>query len=147
MNDIVERGRVTAEVDACYALTPTDNQQAAIVLTVLSIGASADLDLPPYNVEAERLFMAARAALNIDPSGSMAFVQCITLMSRYLVNCTHPYTFGTFWSTLGSAARCAQSVSWCSLRAVDSSWGCTATARSGASILRCRTCADACFGR
>lgn len=111
MNDIVDRSRVEAEMDACYALTPTDNQQAAIVLTVLAIGASADLDLPPYNADAEKLFMAARALLNIDPSGSMAFVQCITLMSRYLANCTHPYTFGTFWTTLGTAARCAQSVS------------------------------------
>ncbi|KLT43821.1 hypothetical protein CC85DRAFT_284105 [Cutaneotrichosporon oleaginosum] len=120
MNDIVERGRVAAEMDACYTLTPTDNQQAAIVLTILSIGASTDLDLPPYNAEAEKLFMAARAALNIDPSGSMAFVQCITLMSRYLANCTHPYTFGTFWTTLGTAARCAQSLG---LHRDGSKWG------------------------
>lgn len=47
MNDIVERGKVCAELDAAYALAPTDNQQIAILFTALAIGASADLDLPP----------------------------------------------------------------------------------------------------
>lgn len=47
MNDIVERGRVTTEMERGYALEPTDNQQVAILLAVLANGAAADLDLPP----------------------------------------------------------------------------------------------------
>lgn len=53
MNDIVERGKVATELDAIYSFSTTDNQQIAIVFTVLAIGASADLDLPPCKCSQE----------------------------------------------------------------------------------------------
>jgi hypothetical protein len=132
MNDIVDREQVAAELQAMYDRTSTDNQKVAMALTVLAMGALADEDLPPCSFPGGRANGRQRrerqavhgcsgrpqhryglgpAPLTADPSGSMALVQCIILMSRYLANCKPPYEFGMFWISLGTAARCAQSVS------------------------------------
>lgn len=82
-----------------------------------------------------------------DPAGSIFFVQAINLMSRYIGNSIQKTSAtNRFWTVLGTAVRCAQSVSYSSYSA-NESWASIATARSGAWSPRWLSCAAACSGR
>ncbi|KDR74952.1 hypothetical protein GALMADRAFT_249900 [Galerina marginata CBS 339.88] len=66
--------------------TPYGPHDLALLLVVLGIGSLVDLNLPPYNLEAQHYYRLARATLALQPvlgAQSMVTIKVLHLMSVY----------------------------------------------------------------
>ncbi|KAF9450696.1 hypothetical protein P691DRAFT_664764 [Macrolepiota fuliginosa MF-IS2] len=85
----------------------------ATVFFVLALGALFDLNLPPYNTEAEHFYDLGRAALSLQAayeSPSINTVQAMGLMATYHSSAGRKYSRDSAWCIMSFAAKLAQSI-------------------------------------
>ncbi|TFK31500.1 hypothetical protein BDQ12DRAFT_618804 [Crucibulum laeve] len=85
---ISRRHIVESLIPAIYKRIPLSYgpHDLALLLIVLGIGSLVDLDLPPYNLEAQHYYRLARAAVALQPvlaEQSMVTIKVLHLMSVY----------------------------------------------------------------
>lgn len=94
-----------------FCLTP---HTLATIFFIFALGALLDLNLPPYNSEAERYYDLGRAALSLRPvfdSPEVSTVQAVGLMATYHSLAGKKYSRDSAWCIMSVAAKLAQSVS------------------------------------
>ena len=80
---------IYSKTDSPSGLTDSDPSRShdlATLFFIFALGALLDLNLPPYNSEAERYYTLGRAALSFKPvfeSPSISTVQALGLMATY----------------------------------------------------------------
>ncbi|KAJ6573486.1 hypothetical protein DFH09DRAFT_916018 [Mycena vulgaris] len=98
------------ELNGDAAATP---HALATLFFVFALGALLDLQLPPYNTEAERFYGAGRAALGLRAvydSPLVDTVRAIGLMATYHSLAGKNYSRDSAWCLMSIAAKLAQSV-------------------------------------
>ncbi|KAJ6538087.1 fungal-specific transcription factor domain-containing protein [Mycena capillaripes] len=86
-------------------------QQMAVLFLVFALASLVDLDLPPYNSEADRYFDLACAALSITPlfeNPTVVTVQALTLLACYYSHGGPRFTMDGAWSTISLASNLSQ---------------------------------------
>ncbi|EGN96944.1 hypothetical protein SERLA73DRAFT_185195 [Serpula lacrymans var. lacrymans S7.3] len=84
-----------------------------LLFFTFAIGALMDLELLPYNAEAERYYDLGRAALSLRSvfdSPQVQTVQAVGLMASYHALAGKNYTRDSVWSIMSLAAKLAQSI-------------------------------------
>ncbi|KAF9460589.1 hypothetical protein BDZ94DRAFT_1299782 [Collybia nuda] len=85
----------------------------ATLFFVFALGALLDLDLPPYNAEAELYYDLGRAALGLRPvveSPQLDTVQAMGLMATYHSLAGKKYSRDSAWCVMSFVAKLAQSL-------------------------------------
>ncbi|KAI0795509.1 hypothetical protein C8Q75DRAFT_454538 [Abortiporus biennis] len=95
----------------------------ALLFIVLAVGALVDLDLEPYNDEAQRYYVLSRAATSLEPileGNSIATVKLLHLMSIYNGMCGRESALSNTYALLNVASTLAQRIG---LHIDPSRWG------------------------
>ncbi|KAJ3574766.1 hypothetical protein NP233_g1545 [Leucocoprinus birnbaumii] len=91
----------------------TQPHDLATLFFILALGALLDLDLPPYNSQAEHYYDLGRAALSLKAvyeSPSLSTVGAMGLMSTYHSHAGRKYSRDSAWCIMVFAAKLAQSI-------------------------------------
>ncbi|KAH9944904.1 fungal-specific transcription factor domain-containing protein [Amylocystis lapponica] len=94
----------------------SSSHDLALVFVVFCFGALTDSELPPapHNIEAERYFQLARAALNLEPvlerPPSVVTVQTLSLMAIYQGLIADEHSIESTWALMGLSSKLAQSI-------------------------------------
>ncbi|KAJ7187840.1 hypothetical protein C8R46DRAFT_879113 [Mycena filopes] len=102
----------------------------AVLFFVLALGALLDLQLPPYNAEAERYYGAGRAAISLRSAyDSPLFdtVRGVGLMATYHSLAGKKYSRDSAWCLISLAAKLAQSITHDALDRDSARWYMDAT--------------------
>ena len=86
----------------------------ALLLIVFAVGALVDLSLPPYNIEAQRYHVLARAALALEPfmeKASINTIKVLHLISLFNGMSGKESNLANTYTILNLAGRVAQRVS------------------------------------
>ncbi|KAF7376607.1 Zn(2)-C6 fungal-type domain-containing protein [Mycena sanguinolenta] len=86
-------------------------QQMAVLYLIFALGSLVDLDLPPYNSDADHYFDIACAAMAIKPffeNPTVVTVQALTLISCYYAHGGQKFSMGSAWSTISLASSLSQ---------------------------------------
>jgi hypothetical protein len=88
-------------------------QQMAVLYLIFALGALVDLDLPPYNYEADHYFDLACAAMSIKPlfeQPTAVTVQALMLLSCYYTHGGRRFSMDSGWNTVSLASSISQRV-------------------------------------
>ncbi|KAJ7354633.1 fungal-specific transcription factor domain-containing protein [Mycena albidolilacea] len=86
-------------------------QQMAVLYLIFALGALVDLDLPPYNYEADHYFDLACAAMSIKPlfeQPTAVTVQALMLLSCYYTHGGRRFSMESGWNTVSLASSISQ---------------------------------------
>ncbi|KAJ7267685.1 fungal-specific transcription factor domain-containing protein [Mycena haematopus] len=86
-------------------------QQMAVLYLIFALGSLVDLDLPPYNSDADHYFDVACAAMSIKPfleNPTVVTVQALTLLSSYYAHGGRRFSMDGAWNTISLASSIAQ---------------------------------------
>jgi hypothetical protein len=89
-------------------------QRMAVLYLIFALGSLVDLDLPPYNSDADHYFDLACAAMSIKPlfeDPTVVAVQALTLLACYYGHGGPNFTVEGAWSTISLASSLSQRVS------------------------------------
>lgn len=122
MFQIVSLRYLTTELIPCIYGSPRAGRKAdygahdlALMLITMAVGALVDLSQPPYNAEALRYYIMARAAAGLEPlmeRGSLATVRFLHLLSIYNGLCGKESSLPNTYALLNIAGIMAQRVSY-----------------------------------
>jgi hypothetical protein len=85
----------------------------AVLYLIFALGALVDLDLPPYNYEADHYFDLACAAMSIKPlfeQPTAVTVQALMLLSCYYTHGGRRFSMDSGWNTVSLASSISQRV-------------------------------------
>ncbi|KAJ7028514.1 fungal-specific transcription factor domain-containing protein [Mycena alexandri] len=88
-------------------------QQMAVLYLIFALGSLVDLDLPPYNSEANLFFDLACAAMSIKSlfeNPTVVTVQALTLVASYYAHGGERFSMDAAWSTISLASSISQSL-------------------------------------
>ncbi|KAJ6507293.1 fungal-specific transcription factor domain-containing protein [Mycena vitilis] len=94
-------------------LKPATPQQLAVLYLIFALGSLVDLDLPPYNADADHYFDLACAAMAIKPvfdNPTVVTVQALTLVASYYAHGGRRFTMDGAWSTISLASSISQTL-------------------------------------
>ncbi|KAJ7935844.1 hypothetical protein B0H13DRAFT_2462783 [Mycena leptocephala] len=89
----------------------TLTQRMAVLYLIFALGSLVDLDLPPYNSDADHYFDLACAAMSIKPffeHPTVVAVQALTLLACYYGHGGPNFTVEGAWSTISLASSLSQ---------------------------------------
>ncbi|KAJ6545412.1 hypothetical protein B0H19DRAFT_1167621 [Mycena capillaripes] len=92
---------------------PATAHRLAVLYLIFTLGSLVDLDLPPYNSDADHYFDLACAAIAIKPvfeTPTVVTVQILTLLASYYAHGGRRFTMDGAWSTISLASSIAQRV-------------------------------------
>ncbi|KAF7376608.1 Zn(2)-C6 fungal-type domain-containing protein [Mycena sanguinolenta] len=90
---------------------PATPQQMAVLYLIFALGSLVDLDLPPYNSDADHYFDVACAAMSIRPffeSPTVVTVQALALISCYYAHGGRRFSMDGAWNTISLASNLSQ---------------------------------------
>ncbi|KAJ6498764.1 fungal-specific transcription factor domain-containing protein [Mycena sanguinolenta] len=93
--------------------SPATPQQIAVLYLIFALGSLVDLDLPPYNSDADHYFDVACAAMSIKPlfeNPTVVTVQALTLISCYYAHGGRRFSMDGAWNTVSLASNVSQAL-------------------------------------
>ncbi|EKM81461.1 hypothetical protein AGABI1DRAFT_54232 [Agaricus bisporus var. burnettii JB137-S8] len=103
-------GELPREQNVPESLRP---HELAMLFFIFALGALLDLNLPPYNAEAEYFYELGRAALSLKAvyeSPSIDTVRAMGLMATYHTHAGRKYSRDSAWCIMSFTAKMAQSI-------------------------------------